>query len=183
MPAERLRWIWWLQSESWVARLRESGETQLYCTWVYDCNKSNCQCNTRLRSLNAWQYYLLRNVFCSRLNTVLQEHIGLCWNQAILSVHYNNNKTIIKMKKKMKKKGIYLICFLSYLYLYFSGYYHSLWNKLLVTQKLRLEGLSTRVQLINLNNKPVLLVLIISHRPPQIRVLQLWNHTWKFQEQ
>jgi hypothetical protein len=47
-----------LASASWVGRLRESGETQLYCTWVYDCNKSNCQSNTRLRSRNAWQYDL-----------------------------------------------------------------------------------------------------------------------------
>jgi hypothetical protein len=46
--------LWYIQS--WVGRLRESGETQLYCIWVYDCNKSNCQSNTRLRSPNAWQY-------------------------------------------------------------------------------------------------------------------------------
>jgi hypothetical protein len=49
--------LWYIQS--WIVWLRESGETQLYCTWVYDCNKSNCQSNTRLRSLNAWQYEFL----------------------------------------------------------------------------------------------------------------------------
>jgi hypothetical protein len=47
--------LWYIQS--WVVRLRKSGETQLYCTWVYDCNKSNYQSNTRLHSLNAWQYW------------------------------------------------------------------------------------------------------------------------------
>jgi hypothetical protein len=51
--------------------------------------------------------------------------------------------------------------FLSYLYLYFSEYYHSLQNNLLVTQNLRLERLFT-VQCTNLNNK-----LFVSHQKLQ----------------